>query len=1285
MARTTVHRRHETRMSYDHMKILHGELLEGILSFVNEEVDTVIDEKIQQDSLKLSNSKQDVGRIHCQSIKTFGISETSIIKIVFIQVHLNGIPLDIVVVMNLDRKMGLQQTHSRLLAIVDSDHSLMPHLLVEIVHTEESISVVYADFVPRTPNEMLMKSILKPDEYTRSVSPILQNNLSLVKSRYVETARKSKESRPNNNFSLDGVQQISAVGQIPSSSSPFQVLIPAAQLTAVIALSVRNLIGEWLALLRVTAPFLAVTDRMLEGIWQQEKLLDLSLFNPRDDPLASRLNRIDHTFIVNIRNFLNLGPLTQRHTGIQVKHTVLKTSRMSKLHGAKECAKSSIMAFDDPDLRKKMSCAAFEKKAQRFHERIDVRSPTKKVSHHLDLPSSPTSLSRNGQRSPKTNSSSRMEKQRRGESPKLFPEDQNSCHWSAEAMMNGDEKRVEEQVVKLENEKQNLDASNNNDEESMEKQNGGEGEEQDRGKGEEEDHEDEVERSLLSKMGEGLGTASPAGHPTQLSPARSREDGAASRKEEDEQVSEPEEGASTHQQDSFNEISEEEIMAAAARAMNILDLHILRSHRQQRESERKSPSDCIYEEEKRGRDGGMLKGDMEGISAKEEEKRQHDEQEGPGDQKGQDQEQEQENEQEQEEEQEEIAADEQEEHQVHEEGYEGGNSSNEDEHSSGGDEFEHVSKREALWTDCNLDELKKLDERSWEIVSSLRQIPVATLQVEAEQRLSGPLRSSSSRGQKSVMLHVLNCTTLSLSLQRYGGEQMRWAILPPPEISPGEEIVMASESLGGLLSSPSAEVAYEVKTGEGGGGESSGGFGSVEFYMRWELSLSGRVVFSSSASPGWHVEREYLNGNSGSHATSRFFLLRTPCPLSFIALQESYRMGHRQRKEGSSSLRQHPLNLFQLDCDLHAGLRCTRERTRHIVSWLHRCSFPLSGLEKEGNLDILVLLGVHAEAARLELLKSFSTPLGLAHVVAEVGCRSLGLTGDSGILLASKFPVLSHRFFSFPGHDGCSHPGINLPKGSYGGMLAVLLDLSRRRAGDRLVVFVSTVPNQEAIWKAMRKAMSSFMSACQVPTSTSAALLIGKFEGVPFLSKGLDVREGAEREGELAAQNHLLLPVMELRDLLMDPKPSEERGGGSAKTFGGLGEAVARSLAIGTYSSAKFPRTWDPTYNSLAASVADKKRPPRGSMAMPCRISAILAVDAILGIDDKNGSSRGGGDQGYPQAQKCVREDMMSQVMRECFRPVECLHISVEPLGATAASQPSGNYAVLASLIISDR
>ena len=48
MARTTVHRCHETRMSYDHMKILHGELLEGILSFVNEEVDNVIDERIQQ-------------------------------------------------------------------------------------------------------------------------------------------------------------------------------------------------------------------------------------------------------------------------------------------------------------------------------------------------------------------------------------------------------------------------------------------------------------------------------------------------------------------------------------------------------------------------------------------------------------------------------------------------------------------------------------------------------------------------------------------------------------------------------------------------------------------------------------------------------------------------------------------------------------------------------------------------------------------------------------------------------------------------------------------------------------------------------------------------------------------------------------------------------------------------------------------------------------------------------------------------------------------------------------
>ena len=79
-----------------------------------------------------------------------------------------------IALVSLTPSTGLQQMHSRLLAIVDSDHSLMPHLLVEIVsargvencahsglckvHTEESISVVYADFVPRTPNEILVST-----------------------------------------------------------------------------------------------------------------------------------------------------------------------------------------------------------------------------------------------------------------------------------------------------------------------------------------------------------------------------------------------------------------------------------------------------------------------------------------------------------------------------------------------------------------------------------------------------------------------------------------------------------------------------------------------------------------------------------------------------------------------------------------------------------------------------------------------------------------------------------------------------------------------------------------------------------------------------------------------------------------------------------------------------------------------------------------------------------------------------------------------------------------------
>eukprot|EP00960_Hanusia_phi_P072988 767918-Hanusia_phi.AAC.1 len=217
----------DSEQQSDHMKVLHGELLEGILSFVNEEVDDLIDEIIEQDSLLTGSSKQEVGRIHCQSVKTLGISETSIIKVAFIEVFVKGKNIALHALFSSPRT-GLRQTHSRLLAMVDAEQSLMPHLFVEIVHTADSISAVYVDFVPRTPNQML------PDEYSRSVSPILQNNLSLAKNRLLEMGRRSKESKLNNCFSLDGVQRISTVGQVPTSSSPFQILLPSAHLSSLL-------------------------------------------------------------------------------------------------------------------------------------------------------------------------------------------------------------------------------------------------------------------------------------------------------------------------------------------------------------------------------------------------------------------------------------------------------------------------------------------------------------------------------------------------------------------------------------------------------------------------------------------------------------------------------------------------------------------------------------------------------------------------------------------------------------------------------------------------------------------------------------------------------------------------------------------------------------------------------------------------------------------------------------------------------------------------------------------
>jgi len=131
-------------------------------------------------------------------------------------------------------------------------------------------------------------------------------------------------------------------------------------------------------------------------------------------------------------------------------------------------------------------------------------------------------------------------------------------------------------------------------------------------------------------------------------------------------------------------------------------------------------------------------------------------------------------------------------------------------------------------------------------------------------------------------------------------------------------------------------------------------------------------------------------------------------------------------------------------CGLLSALPCTGERARHIVSWLHALSFPRGVTGARGVLDLVVLQGVHTDTARSELIRGISRLLDLRHIVTGVGSRSMGFTMDSGVLIASRYPVLLQKHMAFPSHLGSTHPAIAVPKGKYGGVVAVLLDL---RAG----------------------------------------------------------------------------------------------------------------------------------------------------------------------------------------------------------------------------------------------
>ena len=129
---------------------------------------------------------------------------------------------------------------------------------------------------------------------------------------------------------------------------------------------------------------------------------------------------------------------------------------------------------------------------------------------------------------------------------------------------------------------------------------------------------------------------------------------------------------------------------------------------------------------------------------------------------------------------------------------------------------------------------------------------------------------------------------------------------------------------------------------------------------------------------------------------------------------------------------------------------------------------------------------------------------------------------------------------------------------------------------------------------------------------------------------------------------------------------------------GGLCETLTRACALGTMSSAKLDYTWDPIHNGLGAAAAGAAA-ARSSGSMPCRVSNIAALDAIIvprnsrlhaahlaGIEHERHSDVGG--------QLGLRKVTMAKVVSE-----SC---TVEAAGVTATTQPSDHYPLVAQLFL---
>lgn len=218
-----------------------------------------------------------LGSLTMNTFYAGGLGERQVVRVCYTQLNLPA----------------LQQRHARLLALVEVDSTLMPHLFIEVASTPSALTAVHLDFISRLSSDLLPKQYASVDEILKLLAAA-----SSARCKAMEGCGGLIETPPR------------VVGAIPCSGCPLAMMLRSDAAGAVLGPTLRGLIGEWLALLSVTSLSLLGGENMGSGLWARERELDESLFNPRDDPLAARIKRhCGEDVLSMVRNALNLGPL----------------------------------------------------------------------------------------------------------------------------------------------------------------------------------------------------------------------------------------------------------------------------------------------------------------------------------------------------------------------------------------------------------------------------------------------------------------------------------------------------------------------------------------------------------------------------------------------------------------------------------------------------------------------------------------------------------------------------------------------------------------------------------------------------------------------------------------------------------------------------------------------------------------------------------------------------------------------------------------------------------------